>query len=212
MIAVRTSLTLPEWCATPGASLRKHNDTVKEGLREECDIHKRNNIPRHFRQEARGRYRYAPRAPGYFAWKLKSRGKARSVTDEFGQKVQRTIAANAQLDLIRTGDTAKRIGQNSKTTVSGSGNLIRARLSLPVPIPGARTGRDLDAAAISRILASGKRIKFSVRQAAKAKQDTNRRTISEIERLHDDEVRSAAQRLSNRYAAKINNSRSSKVK
>jgi hypothetical protein len=83
---------------------------------------------------------------------------------------------------------------------------------MKVPIPGGRTGRDMDLAASLRLLAAGKLRKVTDRARARANQETNRRTINEIERFAQDEVKEISESVAKKYATSITKSPVRKVK
>lgn len=206
MFALHATVDLPEFVADGGASLRFHNATTKGAIRSELEDHRRNTIPEHFKHSARQRYGYHPRTAKYFSWKLRNRGKTKRMTDENGNYVLQTVASNANLDLIRTGNTQRKIQQSYKITTGGSGNTIRGLLTLKVPIPGG-SGRGMDLAAQLRLLKAGKIRQLSDRVSASSRMETVRRTISEIERFSDDEISTIGVSIAKYYANAMNENR-----
>lgn len=192
MIALRTSIELPEWLESSGVALRTHNTIVKSGISEELQIHLDKTIPKHFLTSARGRYKYQPRTAKYQSYKIKNRGKTVGET-------RQEYATDAHLDLVKSGRTRREIRSGAKMTTGGSGSLVRGLLRLKVPIAGS-TGRELNLAAQLRLIDAGKR-KSLANRLGRMRLNTVRRTVNEIERFADDEVAAISQRIANRYAA-----------
>lgn len=197
MFELKISFEVPEYYANPLAAERTHNKWIKDILREEIQNHLDKRIDRHFVFSARSRYGYAPRSQKYQRTKIKYRGR----TTNWNPPV--TFAADANLDLIKTGRTKREIKQGAKITVSGTGTLTRARLRLQVPIPGG-TGRDLSLAASLRILSSksGRR-KFLARHEARQRMDVVRRTIKEIEAFARDEIEEISRSCAKKYVERM---------
>lgn len=198
MIPLKISFEVPEWAESAAIAERTHNKWVKDILREELQTHLDKRIDKHFAHSARARYRYTPRSQKYQRTKIKFRGRT------LGKVNPITLAPDANLDLVKTGKTRREIKQGHKITLSGTGSVIRARLTLRLPIPGG-TGRSLTLADSLRILASNNgRRKFQNRVAAAQKTDVIRRTIDEIERFADDEVKEINKSVADKYAARLN--------
>lgn len=79
---------------------RLHNRIVKELVRAELVEHWRKRIPLHFRQDARAKYGYEQRKPGYKAYKARKFGSRR--------------------DLVKTGATERLMKSQYRVTVGGA--------------------------------------------------------------------------------------------
>jgi hypothetical protein len=220
MFAMKLSLSVPEWAAGSGIALRFHNTTVKKLVNEQLTIHNTTRIPKHFQHSAHSRYGYANRKEKYQRWKNRNRGKDIKTTTFTGSKrrgdYQATygvgkLAGDANLDLVKTGRTRTEIKQGWRITVGGSGNLIRGRLTLRVPIPGG-SGREMDFAAKLRLAASPNGRKKLARVSNASAMDTVKRTIKELEAIADDERREIAQYVAAGYAKALNTRRTRKRK
>lgn len=220
MFAMKISFAVPEWAESSSVALRWHNGVVKKLIRGQLEVQLRKRIDRHFVFSAHSRYKFAPRKPKYLSWKIKNRGrdvKATGVTGSGKNGGYQTsygvakLAPDANLDLIKTGRTRREIHNGATITVGGSGNLIRGRLTLRVPIPGG-SGREMDFAAKLRLAQSPRGRKRLASQTAKARMDTVKRTISEIEAFAPDEIREINQALAEGYAAALNTRRTVRKK
>ncbi len=213
MFKLGAVIELPEFLGDDGSSLRWHNATVKKSIREQLEFHRVNRIKKHFEHSARVKYGYARRTSHYLDWKTRNRGKLVSLTNEHGIRVLAPLAADANLDLVRTGNTKRRVAtQDYKITAGGSGATVKGTLTLKVPIPGS-TGRSLSVGAALRLIQAGKIPKLTSRVAAESKMETNRRTINEIERFAADEITEISNAIALDYARawNANRKRSRKV-
>lgn len=212
MFALKFSFQVPEWAESSGVAERWHNTAVKEIQREQLTVHRDKRIEKHFIYSAHARYGYAKRTDKYQRWKNRNRGKNVKVTT-FSGSVKTgdyqasygvgQLAQDANLSLVKTGRTRREIKNGATITISGSGNLIRGRLTLKVPIPGGG-GRELDFAARLRMASTGGGRKRLAAHDAKARLDTVRRTVKEIEAFADDEVREINAAFATGYAKRLN--------
>lgn len=215
MIPLKCGLIVPEWAESSGIAVRWHNTVVKELVRNQLTVHREQRIQRHFVHSAHSRYGYAKRTEKYQRWKNRNRGRDVKVTTFSGSKRRGDyqvsygvgrLAADANLDLVKTGRTRREIRQGATITVGGSGNSIKGTLRMQVPIPGG-TGRQIDFAAKLRLLSSQKGRRKLAAANAKTAQDTVRRTIKEIEAFAPDEIREINDACAAGYAAKLNTRR-----
>jgi hypothetical protein len=215
MFAFKISFEIPEWAESSAVAARWHNATVKELLREQLTIHRDQRIDRHFVHSAHSRYGYAKRTEKYQRWKNRNRGRDIKVTTFSGSKrtgdyqtsygVDR-LAPDANLSLVKTGRTRREIKSGAAITIGGTGNNIRGRLTLKVPIPGS-SGREMDFAARLRLSASGKGRRKLATMHAQSRLDTVKRTVTEIEAFAADEVREINAFMATGYAQKLNTRR-----
>ncbi len=215
MIALKTSLSVPEFVADAGASERKHNAWVKEILRNEARHHLIKRIPGHFTAGASQRYAYQPRSEGYIRWKNRLRGKTVNMADEFGVRRPQIMDAEANRPLIRTGRTRREILFTASITTGGTLNNISSTLTMKPPIPGA-SGRGMDIAARLRILAKPnarwRNKKLGDMEKSEQRIGFQRRTIEEIERVNEAEVNEINNSVGEQYAICISTCRTVKVK
>jgi len=215
MFAMKIGFQIPEWAESSAVAARWHNTTVKELLREQLTVHRDKRIDRHFVHSASARYGYAKRTDKYQRWKNRNRGRDVKVTTFSGSKRTGdyqtsygvgTLAPDANLSLVKTGRTRREIKQGAAITLGGTGNNIRGRLTLKVPIPGS-SGREMDFAAKLRLAATPNGRRKLASMNAKARIDTVKRTVSEIEAFAADEVREINQFIGEGYAKRLNSRR-----
>lgn len=215
MIALKTSLTVPEFVAGAGASERKHNAWTKEILRNEARNHLIKRIPGHFTPGAAAKYAYQPRSARYIKWKSRKRGKTVIMADESGNRIPQLMDAEAHRPLIRSGRTRREILFGSSITIRGTLNNIGATLSMKVPIPGF-TGRGMDVAARLRLLAKPnakwRNKKLGDMEKAEQRIGFQRRTIEDIERFAESEVIEINNSVAEQYAICLSTCPSVKVK
>jgi hypothetical protein len=94
------TLDVSDW-AGQLASGRRFNAVAKNAARETMEFHLKENIPRHFKREARSKYRYTPRTPSYVRYK------------------QRRYKTGG-LDLVKTGASREQIPKSAKVRVGGT--------------------------------------------------------------------------------------------
>lgn len=167
---------------------RLHNRIVKGLIGSELFEHWRKRIPLHFRQDARTKYGYAPRSPGYKAYKSR-RFKSRR-------------------DLVKTGATERLMkSQHPRITVGGSaiggkGNGVNGRMWMNF---------GWDALVATHMRAKFKHIRNAKQRAAtiaaiKVKSGANLAQMrKEIQAFTDQEREEIARSIQQGYVERVNN-------
>lgn len=117
-------IDMPEW--DPDVSKRNYNKFAKQALRQTLEKYHENKegFEKHFRRDARQRYRHFPRSPGYKKWKQRH---------------------GSLIDLIKTGASQERMLSQRQITIGGSGanSDLRGRLRVwfKASMKGGQSGR-----------------------------------------------------------------------
>lgn len=100
-------------------SKRHHNRIVKDAARRMMERHHDENIPKHFKRDARRRYGYAPRNPKYTRWKQRKYG-------------------TGGLDMVKRGRTRQWMTSAYKLRMGGNAEAgtLKAQLILTFPFKG----------------------------------------------------------------------------